>query len=366
MRIDLHPADLGGCGHYRVIWPALAVRARCPDVEIRISNAKNAAGDVEYDWQMEDSFPMAFKQDASGVERVVGIDPSYDWPDVMVLQRPLQRKLSEAIPHLKKHGVKVIVEIDDNFHVIHPKNRAWMAAQPSKNPDRNYDHLERACYYADRVTVTTPALLHQYGFGHGVILPNYVPQDYLKMERAPHDGVFVGWSGTLLSHPTDLLVVRGAIASAIRSRSDAKLAVIGSGKGVSEQLGMKVEHASGFVQLSQYPLAMAQLDVGFVPLDPMAFNEAKSWLKGLEMAAVGVPFVASPTGPYRELSELGIGTLASKPKEWEYFLKALIRDDTFRKEQGELYRWRVREHALTIEDHASSWYNAWRGVTSLQ
>ena len=45
--------------------------------------------------------------------------------------------------------------------------------------------------------------------------------------------------------------------------------------------------ATGWVELDEWPDAFGALDVGIVPLAPNRFNEAKSSLKMLEMAAVG-------------------------------------------------------------------------------
>jgi hypothetical protein len=41
------------------------------------------------------------------------------------------------------------------------------------------------------------------------------------------------------------------------------------------------------------------IHVGLVPLTRGPFNEAKSYLKGLEYAAAGIPFIATPTEEYQ-------------------------------------------------------------------
>ena len=66
-------------------------------------------------------------------------------------------------------------------------------------------------------------------------------------------------------------------------------------------------------------------DIGVVPLNlPLDFNEAKSALKGLEYAAAGIPFVASPSGEYKRLASMGIGRIASTPDEWVTHLTELL------------------------------------------
>jgi hypothetical protein len=114
--------------------------------------------------------------------------------------------------------------------------------------------------------------------------------------------------------------------------------------------------ASEWVSLKEYPYYMSQFDIGIVPLDLTPFNQAKSWLKGLEFAALGVPFLASPTEPYVLLNvAYGIGTLA-KHRKWLPTLKKVLADHA---EIGADHREKVVRHALTIEDQAWQWRDAW-------
>jgi len=68
--------------------------------------------------------------------------------------------------------------------------------------------------------------------------------------------------------------------------------------------------------MQDYPSLLSGFHIGLVPLVPSPFNEAKSYLKGLEYAAAGIPFIATPTAEYRRLHEAGVGRLASTPDEW--------------------------------------------------
>jgi hypothetical protein len=210
---------------------------------------------------------------------------------------------------------------------------------------------------ADRVTCTTPALLARYGFGHGVIIPNYVPESYTKIEKEWHDPNRVGWSGSITTHPNDLQEMGAGIPEIVRDGSEVY--IVGTAVGFARRVGLAPHHTiniSGWVEIEDYPAQMAEIDVGLVPLEPTAFNEAKSWLKGLEFAAVGVPFVASPTGPYTELASMGIGILQSSRKKWGKTLKAMIPD---REELGARFRDQVLRHDLVIERQWEQWLRAW-------
>lgn len=331
-------------GHYRIRWAAEALARQGADVDV-IGAAEPEERQVMALWW------------SRGDERKL-ISVTAPDADVIVLQRPLTDTLAESIPKLQAKGVKVVVEIDDDFEALSPRNVSWRAVHPARDARRNKDHLRRACEAADLVVVSTPALARRYGrHGRVAVVPNMVPEWYLDVERQPRDEVFVGWSGSIGTHPDDLQVVGPGITRAVRA-TGARFGVVGTGKGVQRALGLdETPLACGWVPLADYPVAMAQLDVGIVPLELSAFNEAKSWLKGLEFAALGVPFVASPTGPYSDLVGRGAGMLAESPKQWEGIVKRLVSDADRRAEVAEAGRAVAR--TMTIEAHCGRWWEAW-------
>lgn len=349
MRIHVYPGDMGGCGHYRMIWPAEALIAQGADVRVVLGDDADSM-DVQC-WNNDD-----------GTRRVLKvIAPDCD---VIVLQRPLTDILAQAIPILQAQGRKVIVEIDDDFENISPRNVSWRNVQPSRHPERNYLHLRTACARADLVVVSTPALADLYGrHGRTVVVPNCVPAWYTYAYPDPHTEVRVGWSGSIDTHADDLQVTRGAVGRAVRDVKGTEFHVVGTGKGVQRLLGLHVApRASGWLPLDEYARRMAQFDIGIVPLELTRFNEGKSWLKGLEMAALGVPFVASPTGPYAELLMRGAGLLAETPKQWGWLLRRLITSPGERADLAAAGREAATQ--LTIDGNCDRWFDAWSSVVN--
>lgn len=290
-----------------------------------------------------------------------------DGADVVVFQRVLSRDRYNMMLAVQRAGAAVVVEVDDDFHAVHRRNMAWMATNPLQNPDRNRDWLMKACKAADLVTVTTPALAQRYGaHGRVAVLPNYVPEKYLTREAGPYTdtnlerltGTVLGWTGSVATHPDDLEATGGALQRALDD-TGAKFHVVGTGVKVRAGLGLRREpSATGWLPIEAYPEAIRQIDVGVVPLAAHPFNEAKSWLKGLEFASLGVPFVAAPTGPYRDLFyRHGLGFLAHDPDEWHTLTRRLLADPVFMEEESI----RHREHAaeLTAERNAWRWMDAW-------
>lgn len=270
--------------------------------------------------------------------------------DVAILQRPTREADAWIVGILQEHGITVVLDLDDDFDSLAPNHAMYTAIEERKA------WVHQACQMADLVTCTTPALAQRYGYGHGVVIPNYVPASMLDVQPfARHSNLMVGWTGTVASHPNDLQQTKGVLADLIGPGAD--FAVVGPSTSVAKALRLNRVIATGYVPLSRYPAVYASLDVAIVPLEPSPFNDAKSWLKGLEAAALGVPFVASPTAEYQRLHDLGAGELARTKKEWHQHLTRLMRDRKFRAKQGRAVKEVAR--TLTVEDHAWKWLDAW-------
>lgn len=346
-RIRVWPSDEQGCGHYRQIFVANALMAQGADVVV-----ESIGPTVEWDrkW-VGDSPPLDF-----GVLGVRKPDA-----DVVVLGRPGRRQWFEVIGHLQAQGVRVVVDVDDLFAQIPRANTAAWHFDPALSPDHNREWVARACEVADLVTVTTPALAAVYGkHGRVRVLPNLVPERYLSIVGEHEDDPVVGWSGTVNTHPHDLEVTGGGIHRALMTVPGSKFGVVGTGEGVSERLGCRVSRVTGWVPFDDYPDAVAGLDVGIVPLADLPFNRAKSALKMAEMAALGVPVVASPTPDNARLRQLGVGTLVETPQQWKKQVARLLASADLRAEMAG--RGREVMATQTYELHCEQWLDAWSSV----
>lgn len=337
----LLPADFGGCGLHRIINPGRSILRTDPSrMDIGIGDGVRAH---------------------IGVNGTVNGVPTVD-ADVVVMQRVMDKRMMQAIPFIQRQGVAVVVELDDDIERVDHANSAHRYVDP-KFSQQNWGILHQACQLADLVTVSTPKLARYAPHGRVAVLPNYVPEFLLRPERTQVDDVHqvrLGWSGTMETHPRDPAVTRGQIGRVVQD-TGCQFWQVGMPDGV--HAGFRIPkltkvHTTGWVPLPEYPQALATLDVGVVPLDDTAFNEAKSALKGLEMAAVGIPFVASGTADYRRIAALGIGILADKPKEWYRETRRLVMDHAYRQEQSERMRIAVGE-TQTIEGNAYRWADAW-------
>lgn len=350
MKVVIHAADEGGCGWYRLRWPALAAAAGGIDVELR-----SEIGVLSYD-------------DGEGRRHVHAIDPHAEDPgDVVVFQRVLRRIDYETIVALQAAGRAVVVDIDDDFHALPPGHVSRKATSGRYNPEVNRGWLRKACRRADLVTVSTPALVERYAaHGRVRVLPNCVPEAMLRVgeEQVREPGPLrVGWTGSTQTHVGDLEVTGGGVARALIDHG-LRFHVVGTGVGVARGLGLDHEpEATGWVAFEDYPAAYAHLDLAVVPLAENAFNAAKSWLKGIEAAALGVPFVASPTPDYARLACEGAGLLAGTPERWHSVLSDLLGSPEMRAEMAGEGRAVARR--WTYEKRWGDWATAWADAATM-
>lgn len=333
MKVTLLPADRGGCGHYRMIYPAEQLKDEL---------------EIEY----LEGLPIKHTREQR--PRVTGVGDIDT--DMLVLQRPLQRVIADAIPFFQRKGITVVVDMDDDFSCLHANHKARFIYDPNRNPETNWEHLKRGCMRADLVTCSTPALARRYGGrGHAIVLRNCIPASMCTTPRS-HDGRTVGWTGYTTFHPRDLTVTHGGVEAAIRE-CDARMLVVGHIYDVQRDMGLTEEpDQDGPYLLADFPQGIAKITVGLVPLLDSKFNDAKSYLKGMEFAACGVPFVASPTPEYRHL---GLGLLAdNKSKAWKRGVKQLLEDKSLHEEMSAYGREAIlRSH--TYEGNAWRWAEVW-------
>lgn len=360
MKVYVYPADETGCGYYRLIWPAQALRQRGHDIQIV--------------WPKQRAASLAATMNASGEMIDVRVPPD---ADVIVMQRITHRHLVTAINLIRRKGIAVVIDIDDDLACINPNNPAFSAMHPvfGHNKDHNWQNTHLACEAASWVQVSTPALLERYApHGRGTVVYNCVPQRYLEIPRA--DSTTIGWGGSVHSHPDDLHVV-GVGVSAVLTES-VQYRAIGPVAGVQDALRLPYEpESTGPLPLvgaretdescpafRSWQEGLASLGVGIAPLADTRFNRGKSWLKVLEYSALGVPWVASPRAEYTRLHNEGAGLLAAKPKQWTQQLRRLTTDTSLRHEMSAA----GREVAArwTIEGRADEWWTAWSAAYDVE
>lgn len=343
MKVYVLPADKYGCGHYRLIWPADVLRRQGHDVVIIPPDSRTG-------------FLAKTQEDSAGREIIVSVQAPED-ADVIVTQRPAHMFQPQMIDILRANKIAVVVDMDDDMSCIHPHNGAFHMYRNNPNSPLSWKNAAESCKKATLVTTSTASLQKVYAkHGRGITIDNYVPGAYLGFDKPP-TGAF-GWAGTMQSHPNDPQVSTPAVQKL--AAEGFPFHVIGDGKGVAAAMRLpKAPPCTGFVGLTDWAKAICgTIDVGMVPLAATSFNTSKSRLKGIEMSAVGVPWVASPREEYRRLAkQSGAGLLADTPREWYEKLKLLMTDEVMRKELAEAGKDFMADQ--TYESQAWRWAEAW-------
>lgn len=338
MKVRIHPADRWGCGYFRLIWPAQELQRRGYDVTIIEPGDHSQIGGVMTNGRLS-----------------AAIIPE---GDVFVFQRPTNILLVDLIRHLRQNGKTVVVDMDDDLSCIHPKNAAFGMLHP-RNPQGNWRNAVDGCRAASLVTISTPPLATRYAaHGRYRVLRNCVPDHYFEIPRIAAEPRRWGWAGALYSHPDDVPLL-GRTANDLQ-RLGYPIRVVGDPEGIGRALGLRDDpEATGRLGIEEWAATLAAtLDIGVAPLADTRFNLAKSWLKPLEYAALGIPWVATGTPEYQLLAD-AVGGIAirNKPAVWTAAVKRLLINDGYYEELSQQVRAGAAQ--FKISDHAEAWWEAW-------
>jgi glycosyltransferase involved in cell wall biosynthesis len=332
-------ADSGGCGFYRLRAPA------------------EEAAKLGVDVTVEDGLDVTAYTNSDGLVEVREIKEDVD---LIILQRPLDNSMTAVIKQAKRQGIATMVEIDDDFSTVHTRNVAH-GAMVGKTAGNQW--VELATSLADHVSISTPQLAKYARHGRYSVLRNCVPDSIFDTPKQKSDQAWprVGWTGTVQTHPTDLQETKGRVAEVLKTNG-LPFNVVGDGSQVATNLRLDRAtevFATGWVELDMYyQYLYSFIDVGIVPLELSPFNQAKSTLKGLEYAALGIPFVASATREYERLEAYGIGKTAKNPGEWKKHLQRMIDRPAETERIANESRDRIKaEHVYSV--NAPQWIEAW-------
>jgi glycosyltransferase involved in cell wall biosynthesis len=278
--------------------------------------------------------------------------------DVIIMQRfmfkDLVRTLSENVRQ-KKRPI-FINDLDDWYWGLEKTNAAYALTDPKANPEENIDHYKEILKLSDVITVSTPFLYNKMTswlkHKNVRLVENCVTVSDFSVRRLNLKKPIVGWVGSTSHRSNDLEQLKGYFDSSWRFHHSGHLP---GAPLFSDALGVSKGRVtvSPMVPAKDYARRSFCFDIGLAPLNDVAFNHAKSWIKAIEYAAAGVPFVASDAPEYRRLQETyGIGRIASNKKEWLSHLEEL-KDPSIRNKEAASQRDLVR--ALDVKTMVSSW-----------
>jgi glycosyltransferase involved in cell wall biosynthesis len=275
--------------------------------------------------------------------------------DVVVLQLVQGDAWLRRIAELQSAGVTVLYEIDDDLRGVAAEPGHDFAAKFPPQRIRAHEAAIRAC---DGVICSTPVLAERLA---GLNERIHVCPNGIDLARYPHplprrETVTLGWAGGT-GHERALRPWLPAVAAVLEARQEARFRSVGQpfGRRLAERFGDR-SSAVPFTALDTYPAAMAAFDVALAPAAPSAFFAAKSDLRFLEAAALGLPVIADPA-VYPSVVHGETGLHAATADEAREHMLALVDDPRLRREVGAAARAYVeRERAMPVA--ARAWERA--------
>jgi glycosyltransferase involved in cell wall biosynthesis len=252
---------------------------------------------------------------------------------------------------------RLVYDIDDDVFSSDHEGSLW-----HKLPECR-DIAAYLISISDLVTVSTEPLVDvvkRYN-PNVAVLPNCVHEDLLAIERPRRERVTVGWAGGT-SHLRDFRYAAPMLSRFLVRNPQVDFHFVGADYSpIPEWKAPAARHTQWTPDVWDYYRGV-DFDIGLAPLDPAsAFAKCKSHLKAMEMAALGIPVVASYSEPYRHYVEHGVtGFLVRHDHEWSRYLRDLANDEAMRAEMGAAAkklaaRW-------TIQERYGAWETAYREV----
>ena len=280
--------------------------------------------------------------------------------DIIVFKLLMKREVLEYLPRAMEMGQKIVVDVDDWFEGLSSTNRAYQATDPKANPDDNREIYAEIIQNATAVTTSSPFLYDFYKAKRDNV---YLVRNGIDTERwekripRMNHRLRLGWVGATPWRSGDLETLSPWIGEYLLSR---KMYFHHSGHTENgapracDQMGIheNISRTQPLVPINIYPKLFKEIDIGIVPLNNVPFNHAKSFIKGLEYAAAGVPFVASYSPEYQYLADNGIGRIANNQEEWIYHLDQL-RDIQTRRDEIE-HNYEMLKN-FSMEARADDW-----------
>lgn len=333
------PLQPNGCAWYRCVLPGVELEKR--------------------GWVCGVGIPAFNDRDGFGM--VTGHGKAVHGWDIIVFKLIMHKDALDNLSRAQDMGQKIVVDVDDFFDGLEPTNRAYEATDPLKYPDNNREIYAEIIRRSFAVITSTQFLFDYYSKIHNnvFLIRNGIDMNRyqnINRHRRQHHKTKIGWVGATPWRSGDLEILSPFMNNYLVSRNVRfhHSGHVGGGNSLPEKMKLdpRLVTLSNLCPISDYPKLFGPIDIGLVPLNDVPFNHAKSFIKGLEYAAAGIPFIASPAPEYEYLFDMGIGRIARDESDWMYHLDELLNKD-LRKDEAELNKEKLT--AFSMSTMGNSW-----------
>ncbi|MFL5816288.1 MAG: hypothetical protein ACJ76L_01675 [Conexibacter sp.] len=244
------------------------------------------------------------------------------WGELLLIHRSSRLETVRLARRAQQLGVPIVWDDDDDLTKV-PKGSAAYRNAGGLRGQQLLRERAKLFELVDLVTTPSDQLGRSYlrgGAPDVCVMENYVIDEFLRVQP-PRDGTWIGWVASE-EHRFDLqhIPITAALARLLDAHQDVHVKTIG--------VRLPLRHPR-YVHVPGIPPRellgeISTFDVGIAPLSTkVAINHSRSNVKVKEYAAVGVPWLASPIGPYVGLGEDEGGRLVADDR-WYEELDALV------------------------------------------
>jgi glycosyltransferase involved in cell wall biosynthesis len=240
--------------------------------------------------------------------------------DVVHVYRRGEDVTRRVLMRLAEQGVAIIYDNDDD-HTAVPRETTHYKDFAGLRGQRIFAASVQVARLARCFTTTSEFLAEKYcraGVERAEVIGNYLAHDIAR-PRHQHDGLVIGWiAGAEHQADVERIEIADALRRLVAKHPEVRVECIGIDLGLTERYSH--DHQIPFAEL---PGRIGGFDIGIAPLADIRCNWARSDIKLKEYAASGVPWLASPVGPYQGLGEDQGGRLVSDDG-WFQALERLV------------------------------------------
>ncbi|MDQ4040423.1 MAG: hypothetical protein M3141_01580 [Actinomycetota bacterium] len=269
--------------------------------------------------------------------------------DVVHVYRTAHDLALNAMANLVRAGTPLVYDNDDDFTAV-PKESSLYRSTGGFKGQRIFANTVKAARLAYAFTTPSEVLGAKYrkaGVERVEVIENFPLTTFPRARRDRKD-VVVGWiAGAEHRADANRLKIPDVLRRLIAAQGQVRVECIGIDLGLRE----RYEHDT-HVDFFDLPRRIGGFDIGIAPLSDIGYNRTRSNIKVKEYAAAGVPWLASPIGPYAGLGEAHGGRLVADDR-WFEELERLVVDARERQRLARnAERWGKEQ---TIEAAADRW-----------
>jgi len=284
-----------------------------------------------------------------------GRRPPWDAVHLYRLANPWHR---ETVRRLREQGVAVVYDIDDDLGALAARGIGGFSPGSRRKLRKAFDDSLALGRAASVVTTPSPVIAEVYraaGVARTAVVENYVlPRR--QHAGARHPGLVIGCVAGR-EHGPDFkrLKIDQALERVLERHPQVRVVTVGV------QLRLKHPRYTyrQWIPLDRLIEHGRSFDVGFAPLVDNPFNRARSNVKLKEYAAAGVPWLASPVGPYAGMGEHEGGELVADGDWCDAFLRIVEDYPRRRRLAANARRWSAAQSLSVI---GARWESVYRSA----